>query len=51
VVTGDDQIAIRQMMNLVIGFDHRVVDGATAAKFLATMRGWLEGVTAAVPVY
>ena len=51
VVTGDDQIGIRQMMNLVIGFDHRVVDGATAAKFLATMRVWLEGVTAAVPVY
>ena len=51
VVTGDDQIGIRQMMNLVIGFDHRVVDGSTAAKFLAAMRVWLEGVTAAVPVY
>ncbi|OLC54320.1 MAG: hypothetical protein AUH85_12045 [Chloroflexi bacterium 13_1_40CM_4_68_4] len=34
VVRDDDSIAIRQMMNLVIGFDHRVIDGATAARFL-----------------
>jgi 2-oxoisovalerate dehydrogenase E2 component (dihydrolipoyl transacylase) len=51
VVTDDDAIAIRQRMNLVIGFDHRVIDGATAAKFLQTMRNWLQEVGPTVPVY
>src|SRR6266850_2216709 len=51
IVTDDDAIAIRQRMNLVIGFDHRVIDGATAAKFLQTMRNWLQEVGPTVPVY
>ena len=51
VVMDDDSIAIRQIMELVIGFDHRVIDGATAAKFLQTMRDWLQAVGPAVPVY
>ena len=51
VVTDDDTIAIRSMMNLVIGFDHRVIDGATAARLLSTMRDWLQRVNDAVPVY
>jgi len=51
VVTDDDSIAIRQRMNLVIGFDHRVIDGATAARFLQTMRDWLQNVGPTVPVY
>ncbi len=51
IVTDDDAIAIRQRMNLVIGFDHRVIDGATAAKFLQTMRTWLQEVGPTVPVY
>ena len=51
VVTDDDAIAIRQRMNLVIGFDHRVIDGATAARFLQTMRDWLQTVAPTVPVY
>jgi 2-oxoisovalerate dehydrogenase E2 component (dihydrolipoyl transacylase) len=51
VVLGDDTIAIRWRMNLVIGFDHRVIDGATAAKFLATMRDWLQAVGPGVTVY
>jgi pyruvate/2-oxoglutarate dehydrogenase complex dihydrolipoamide acyltransferase (E2) component len=51
VVLDDDQIAIRSMMNLVIGFDHRIIDGATAARFLAAMRDWLQSVNQAVPIY
>jgi 2-oxoisovalerate dehydrogenase E2 component (dihydrolipoyl transacylase) len=51
VVVEDDQIAIRSMMNLVIGFDHRIIDGATAARFLASMRDWLQSVNSAVPIY
>jgi pyruvate/2-oxoglutarate dehydrogenase complex dihydrolipoamide acyltransferase (E2) component len=51
VVLEDDAIAIRWMMNLVIGFDHRVIDGATAARFLQLMRDWLQAVGPSVPVY
>ena len=51
VVLDDDSIAIRWRMNLVIGFDHRVIDGATAARFLQTMRDWLQAVGPGVTVY
>jgi 2-oxoisovalerate dehydrogenase E2 component (dihydrolipoyl transacylase) len=51
VVTDDDSIAIRQIMNIVIGFDHRVIDGSTAARFLAAVRDWLQNVGPSVPVY
>lgn len=51
VVLEDDAIGIRQRMNLVIGFDHRVIDGATAAKFLITIRDWLQAVGPSVPIY
>ncbi|MDZ5472777.1 dihydrolipoamide acetyltransferase family protein [Bacillus sp. 31A1R] len=33
VVTDDDQIVIRSIMNVSMSFDHRVADGATAVKF------------------
>ncbi|MED3551964.1 dihydrolipoamide acetyltransferase family protein [Cytobacillus praedii] len=33
VVTEDDQIIIRSIMNLSMSFDHRVADGATAVRF------------------
>src|SRR5438034_6692501 len=51
VVTDDDTIAIRQIMNIVIGFDHRVIDGSTAARFLTAVRDWLQTTGATVPVY
>ena len=50
-VTDDDSIAIRQIMNIVIGFDHRVIDGSTAAHFLTAVRDWLQNVGPSVPVY
>ena len=45
VVAGDengDTIAIRSMMFLALSYDHRLVDGADAARFLTTVRGRLE---------
>ena len=39
---GDDYIAIRQMAYFALTYDHRVVDGADAEKFLAYMKGYLE---------
>ena len=50
-VTDDDTIAIRQIMNIVIGFDHRVIDGSTAARFLSAVRDWLQDVGPSVTVY
>jgi 2-oxoisovalerate dehydrogenase E2 component (dihydrolipoyl transacylase) len=38
----DGAIVARQMMNLSSSFDHRVVDGADAARFVQALRGTLE---------
>ncbi|MFC5522227.1 dihydrolipoamide acetyltransferase family protein [Polaromonas jejuensis] len=35
-------VVARQMMNLSSSFDHRVVDGADAARFVQALRGYLE---------
>jgi 2-oxoisovalerate dehydrogenase E2 component (dihydrolipoyl transacylase) len=42
VVTADDAIAIRQMMNVCLSLDHRVVDGYVASGFLADLKKRLE---------
>jgi len=39
---GGETIAIRSMMYLALSYDHRVVDGADAARFLTTMKARLE---------
>ena len=40
--TGADSIAIRQMVYLALTYDHRLVDGADAARFLSTVKARLE---------
>jgi len=42
VVTKDDAIAIRSMMNVCLSLDHRVVDGYVASGFLADLKKRLE---------
>ncbi|AOS65161.1 2-oxoglutarate dehydrogenase, E2 component, dihydrolipoamide succinyltransferase [Actinoalloteichus hymeniacidonis] len=39
---GGDTIAIRSMVYLALSYDHRLVDGADAARFLSTMKQRLE---------
>ncbi len=39
---GDDNIAIRSMMYLALTYDHRLVDGADAGRFLTTVKNRLE---------
>ena len=41
-VVVDDQIAVRLMMPLSLAYDHRLVDGATAARFLNEVIDYLE---------
>ena len=38
----NDAIAIRSMMNLVLTYDHRLIDGMLAGKFLAAVRDRLQ---------
>ena len=44
-VDGQDVIAIRQMMYVSLSYDHRIIDGAMAASFLAAYRVQLEVIT------
>jgi pyruvate dehydrogenase E2 component (dihydrolipoamide acetyltransferase) len=40
---GQDTIAIRPLMNITLTYDHRLVDGAYAGRFLRDLRELLEG--------
>jgi pyruvate dehydrogenase E2 component (dihydrolipoamide acetyltransferase) len=37
-----ETIAVRHMVYLALTYDHRIVDGADAARFLATVKARLE---------
>ncbi len=45
---GNDSIAIRSVVNLTLGYDHRIIDGAVADQFMAfvkkTLENWSEDV-------
>jgi pyruvate dehydrogenase E2 component (dihydrolipoamide acetyltransferase) len=45
---GGDSIAIRSVVHLTLGYDHRIIDGAVADQFMAfvkkTLEGWSEDV-------
>jgi pyruvate dehydrogenase E2 component (dihydrolipoamide acetyltransferase) len=38
----NDQVVLRDLMTLSLTFDHRVVDGGPAARFLDTIRKYIE---------
>jgi 2-oxoglutarate dehydrogenase E2 component (dihydrolipoamide succinyltransferase) len=40
---GNDTIAIRSMQHFCLGFDHRLIDGADACKFMVEFKKTLEG--------
>ncbi len=50
-VAVNGMIGIKPMMYLCFSFDHRVLDGLMAARFLTSCRKWLESVTLDLPVY
>ncbi|MFP5268145.1 MAG: 2-oxo acid dehydrogenase subunit E2, partial [Acidobacteriota bacterium] len=39
---GQDSIAIRSIQHFTLGFDHRIIDGADAGKFMADFKACLE---------
>jgi len=51
VVTAEDTIAIRHMMFMSLSFDHRLVDGEMAARFLQGVRRRLESYSADFSIY
>jgi 2-oxoisovalerate dehydrogenase E2 component (dihydrolipoyl transacylase) len=46
-----DQIAIRPIMNMVLGIDHRANDGAGGAALLRDIKAWLESVGPETAIY
>lgn len=42
VTARNGEIAVRQVMRVTLSSDHRVIDGAMAARFLQTLKGMLE---------
>jgi 2-oxoisovalerate dehydrogenase E2 component (dihydrolipoyl transacylase) len=46
-----DVIAIRPVMNMVLGVDHRANDGAGGAALLRDIKTWLESVGPDTPIY
>ncbi|MBI2682546.1 MAG: 2-oxoglutarate dehydrogenase, E2 component, dihydrolipoamide succinyltransferase [Acidobacteriales bacterium] len=40
---GNDSIAIRHIIRLTLGYDHRIIDGADADKFMVAVKQYLEG--------
>jgi 2-oxoglutarate dehydrogenase E2 component (dihydrolipoamide succinyltransferase) len=42
---GNDSIAIRSIIRLTLGYDHRIIDGADADKFMVAVRDYLQNWT------
>jgi pyruvate dehydrogenase E2 component (dihydrolipoamide acetyltransferase) len=42
---GNDSIAIRSIIRLTLGYDHRIIDGADADRFMVAVRSYLENWT------
>jgi 2-oxoisovalerate dehydrogenase E2 component (dihydrolipoyl transacylase) len=51
IVTEDDAIAIRSMMNACLSFDHRVTDGAEALRFLRSVKQRVEAFDTSTTIY
>jgi 2-oxoglutarate dehydrogenase E2 component (dihydrolipoamide succinyltransferase) len=39
---GNDSIAVRSIQRFALGFDHRIIDGADAGKFMSDFKAYLE---------
>ena len=50
-VVVDDAIAVRHMVNLCLSFDHRILDGAQAGAFMASVRAKMEAFGPDTPLY
>jgi pyruvate dehydrogenase E2 component (dihydrolipoamide acetyltransferase) len=44
-VVRDDRVVIRSLMKMTLSSDHRIIDGALAARFLNAVRNKLEEIS------
>jgi len=51
VVTAEEAIAIRHIANLCLSFDHRILDGAIAGRFLLSVKKRLESFGPGTAIY
>lgn len=51
LVLDNDAIAVRSVMNICLSFDHRIVDGGEAGRFLAAVKRRLEAFGPDTPIY
>jgi 2-oxoisovalerate dehydrogenase E2 component (dihydrolipoyl transacylase) len=51
VVTADEAIAVRPMLNLCLSFDHRVCDGLQVGRFMQAIRRRIETMTPEQSIY
>ena len=49
-VVAGDEVVIRSVMNLCLSFDHRILDGDIAARFLQEVKTHLEAITPETPI-
>ena len=42
---GNDSIAVRNIQRFTLGFDHRIIDGSDAGKFMTDFKNYLENWT------
>ena len=47
-IVKDEEILIRSMMNLCLTFDHRILDGSEASRFLSDVKKKLEMITLSI---
>ena len=41
-VVVDGHVVVRPMMNVTLTYDHRIIDGAEAGKFMRTLKAYME---------
>jgi 2-oxoisovalerate dehydrogenase E2 component (dihydrolipoyl transacylase) len=51
VVTADDALAIRPIMNVCLSFDHRILDGLQVGRFMQGLKRRLEAMRPGGPLY
>jgi pyruvate/2-oxoglutarate dehydrogenase complex dihydrolipoamide acyltransferase (E2) component len=51
VGSGSEAIAVKPMMYMCLGFDHRATDGAQAGRFINDVKRWLEAVDSTTAIW
>lgn len=50
-VAVNGMVGVKPMMYICFSFDHRVLDGLQAGRYIVSVKRWLEGITAETPIY